>query len=95
MDGFVHCSTQPQVIPVANRFYIGQSDLVLLAIDESKLHSKVVYENLEGGIELFPHIYSPIPLTAIKEAAFIPLIDDIFIFPQKWVPLIELSNMVK
>jgi uncharacterized protein (DUF952 family) len=95
MDGFVHCSTQSQVISVANRYYQGQKGLVILAIIEDKLQSKVVFENLEGGIELFPHVYSSIPKTAIKEAAYLPLIDGKFLFPREWVSLIELSNMVK
>jgi uncharacterized protein (DUF952 family) len=64
-DGFVHCSYSEQVIAVANRLFAGRADLVLLEIDPEKLSVAVVDENLEGGMELFPHVYAPIPMTAI------------------------------
>lgn len=66
-DGFIHCSTKAQFQPVANRFYRGQSGLVILEIDPAKLDQRVVYENLEGGSELFPHIYSPLPISAVEK----------------------------
>ena len=31
----------------------------------------VVAENLEGGEELFPHIYGPIPITAVTEVSML------------------------
>jgi len=66
-DGFIHCSTRDQVQPVADRFYHGQPGLVVLEIDPSNLGQQVVYENLEGGSELFPHIYSPLPISAVEK----------------------------
>ena len=36
-QGFIHCSTREQVLPVAERCYAGQTGLVLLCIDEEKL----------------------------------------------------------
>jgi len=42
----------------------------------------VRYENLEGGNELFPHIYGPLPLEAISEALpFEPKPDGYFKLP--------------
>jgi mannose-6-phosphate isomerase-like protein (cupin superfamily) len=38
---------------------------VLLEIDRSKVPRKVVDENLDGGSDLFPHIYGPLPLDAV------------------------------
>jgi uncharacterized protein (DUF952 family) len=64
-EGFVHCSYGRQVVATANRIFDGQQGLVLLEIDPSKLTSRVVDENLEGGSELFPHVYGPIPMTAV------------------------------
>ena len=32
-DGFIHCSTRAQVLPVAEKFYKGQTGLVILVID--------------------------------------------------------------
>jgi len=64
-QGFIHCSTADQVTRVADNLFAGQHGLVLLHIDPEKLAAKVVYENLEGGTELFPHVYGPINLEAV------------------------------
>ena len=59
-DKFVHCSRRDQVLTIANEIFLGQRDLVLLQIDTSKLQCELKYENLEGGCELYPHIYGAI-----------------------------------
>lgn len=64
-EGFVHCSTKHQVINVANTFFRGRSDVVLLVIDVDRIDAPIRYENLSGGSELFPHIYSPLPRESI------------------------------
>ena len=64
-EGFIHCSTQHQVIRVANTLFCGRPDLVLLMIDTERLTAPVRYENLEGGRELFPHLYGPLPRPAV------------------------------
>ena len=66
-EGFIHCSTPSQVIWVANNRFRGRTDLILLHIDPSKIEAEIRYENLEGGRELFPHVYGPIPVAAIVE----------------------------
>ncbi len=43
-----------------------------MEIDAEVLHSKLVYENLEAGKELFPHIYGPINLEAIIQVKEFP-----------------------
>lgn len=68
-DGFIHCSFKDQVIGTANRFYAGQSDLILLRIESEILKVPVKVENLEGGSVLFPHIYGPLPLIAVSGVA--------------------------
>lgn len=64
-QGFIHCSTPEQVIQVANLIAKDWDDVVLLWIDEDKVKSPIVYENLEGGEKLFPHIYGPLNLDAV------------------------------
>ena len=66
-EGFVHCSHAHQVLATANRIFRGQTNLVLLEIDPRKLACRVVEENLEGGAELFPHIYGFVPMTAVEK----------------------------
>jgi uncharacterized protein (DUF952 family) len=38
---------------------------VLLEIDLEQLSCPVLDENLEGGCELYPHIYGPLPMAAV------------------------------
>ena len=45
-EGFIHCSNKDQVVDVANDLFKGKSGLVLLVVDEGKLSSKVVFEDL-------------------------------------------------
>lgn len=72
-DGFIHCSTAAQVLTVAKRFYAGRCDLVLLMIDADRVAPEIVFENLEGGTELFPHIYGRLNIEAVvKVSAFSP-----------------------
>jgi uncharacterized protein (DUF952 family)/SAM-dependent methyltransferase len=66
-EGFIHCSTAGQVMRVANNLFGGRSDVVLLRLDTGSLRAPVRYENLEGGTELFPHVYGPIEVGAVVE----------------------------
>jgi uncharacterized protein (DUF952 family) len=67
-DGFIHCSTREQVLHVANFIAPKDGDLVLLEINTEKVTPEIIYENLEGGDRLFPHIYGPLDLDAIRHA---------------------------
>jgi len=72
-EGFIHCSTVSQVLPVAENFYKGQHGLVLLAIEPTLLSSDLKWEPPSGGTppsgvpkgDMFPHIYGPINLDAV------------------------------
>ena len=64
-EGFVHGSTAEQVVRVANRFFAGRRDLVLLHIDPSRLAALVVWEDGEGSGEDFPHVYGAIETAAV------------------------------
>jgi uncharacterized protein (DUF952 family) len=71
--GFIHCSTPEQVVLVANAFFRGQSDLVMLVIDPVRLKSPVRWEppHTTGRVPAFmhgsvyPHVYGPINLDAV------------------------------
>jgi uncharacterized protein (DUF952 family) len=82
VDGFIHCSTREQVIQVANTRFRGQSGLVLLSIDPTLVKAEIVYENLEGGEQLFPHIYGELNHDAVVNvSAFRPGADGTFTLP--------------
>jgi uncharacterized protein (DUF952 family) len=65
-EGFIHCSYAQQINGVIQRRFQGRPGLVLLEIDIGQLTCKVIDENLEGGTELFPHIYGRLPMSAVK-----------------------------
>jgi uncharacterized protein (DUF952 family) len=65
--GFIHCSQAEQVERVANAAFVGVDDLVVLVIDPERVAAPITYENLEGGTELFPHVYGPIGPDAVDE----------------------------
>lgn len=72
-EGFIHCSTISQVLPVAENFYKGQDGLVLLAVEPTLLSSDLKWEPPSDGTpppgvpqgDLFPHIYGPINVDAV------------------------------
>jgi len=64
-EGFIHCSNEKQVCKVANYLYKDEEDVLLLYIDEKKIASEVVYEDLYELGEKYPHVYGPINLDAV------------------------------
>src|SRR5882757_6106255 len=69
VDGFIHCSTDAQVVQVADARFRGQTGLVLLCVDTTRVAAEIRYENLEGGQQLFPHIYGEINNDAVVQVA--------------------------
>jgi uncharacterized protein (DUF952 family) len=76
MEGFIHCSTFTQALPVAEKFYKGQRGLVLLVIDPARLTADLKWEPPSDGKppegipegDAFPHIYGPLNLDAVIRA---------------------------
>ena len=75
-EGFIHCSTAQQVIATANRIFKGKSDLVLLCVDSDKVTAEIRYENMEGGTNLFPHVYGALAISSIVAVHDFPPRDD-------------------
>ena len=71
-EGFIHCSTQKQILRSANEYYHGQSDLLLLCISASKVEAPIVYEDSYKKGEFFPHIYGTLNLDAVIHAFDFP-----------------------
>jgi uncharacterized protein (DUF952 family) len=63
-DGFIHFSTAKQAKETAARYFAGQTGLLLVAVDGNALGDKLVFEPSRGG-DLFPHLYAPLPLSAV------------------------------
>ena len=60
-DGFIHLSAGHQVAGTLVKYFAGQRDLVLLAVDPERLEERLRWETTRGG-ELFPHLYGPLHL---------------------------------
>jgi uncharacterized protein (DUF952 family) len=66
-EGFIHCSTEPQVTGVLDRYYNGRTELLKLRIEKSKVERPLIFE-LAGSInEVFPHIHGALNLDAVVE----------------------------
>jgi uncharacterized protein (DUF952 family) len=73
-EGFIHLSEDRQWRGVANRFYSGVRDLVLLAIDADRLRAEVRREPADGDV--YPHLYGALNLDAVTGVFALPLDDE-------------------
>ena len=80
-DGFIHFSTAAQVRETARRHFAGQSDLLLVCVAADRLGEELKYEPSRGG-DLFPHLYGPLPMSAVLWAKPLPLGPDGHMFPE-------------
>jgi uncharacterized protein (DUF952 family) len=81
-EGFIHCSTTEQVVTVANTFFKGQENLILLKINPQKLKAKLVYERSKSLNDFFPHIHGPLNLSAVEKVfSFKPDAEGYFSLP--------------
>ncbi|NUT36842.1 MAG: DUF952 domain-containing protein [Hamadaea sp.] len=72
-EGFLHASRDlDQAEGVRLRRYADVEDLLLLVIDDTLLDAEVRWE---GSAELFPHIYGPLPVSAVVEVKPYPMPD--------------------
>lgn len=81
-DGFIHLSTAAQARRTAELYFSGQDNLVLVAADSTRLGDALKYEPSRNG-DLFPHLYAPLPLTAVLSVRPLPVgTDGKHIFPE-------------
>lgn len=64
-EGFVHLCTREQLAGVVERYYQGRDDLMLLTVDARTLGADLVWEDLTGSGEQFPHVYGSLELAAV------------------------------
>jgi uncharacterized protein (DUF952 family) len=63
-DGYIHLSTADQLPGTLDKHFAGQDGLFLAAVNLAMLGESVKWEESRGGA-LFPHIYGPLPLSAV------------------------------
>ncbi len=71
-DGYIHFSTAAQVEETAARHFTAQPGLLLVAVDAGVLGAALRWEPSRGGV-LFPHLYQPLGLEAVRWAAPLPV----------------------
>jgi uncharacterized protein (DUF952 family) len=71
-DGFIHFSTSAQTRETAAKHFQGVPDLLLITVDADLLADGLTWEPSRGG-QLFPHLYRPLPLAAVRSVARVPL----------------------
>ena len=74
-DGFIHLSAGHQVAGTLAKYFAGQRDLVLLAVDPDRLGESLRWEESRGG-ELFPHLYGPLDLDHVISVEALVLQED-------------------
>jgi uncharacterized protein (DUF952 family) len=57
------------------KYFAGQRDLVLLAVDPEQLGERLRWETSRGG-ELFPHLYGPLDLAHVISVEAVELQQD-------------------
>ena len=78
-DGFIHFSTAPQVRATAAKHFAGARDLLLAAASIATLDLR--WETSRGG-DRFPHLYGPMPRSAVRWVRELPLgADGHHVFP--------------
>ena len=70
--GFIHFSTAEQAAETASKWFAGQRDLVLVAVDGDALGARLKWEPSRGGA-LFPHLYGDLQLSAVLRVDPLPL----------------------
>ena len=81
-DGFIHFSTAGQVAETAAKHFAGERDLVLVAVDAAALGDALRWEPSRGGA-LFPHLYGPLRVSAVRRVDPLPLgADGRHVFPE-------------
>ena len=64
-EGFIHLSTPEQIAWVCTERFAGREDLVLLVVDPRRLPVPLVWEDCYDTGQAFPHLYAPLPVTAV------------------------------
>jgi uncharacterized protein (DUF952 family) len=71
-DGYIHMSTAGQLEETISKHFAGQTELVIAEIDLTRFGETLKWEESRGGA-MFPHLYAPLPRTAVVSVVTRPL----------------------
>ena len=71
-DGYIHLSTATQAAATLAKHFTGRDGLVLVTVDPAALPEPLRWEPARGG-DLFPHLYAPLPWSAVRSVDPLPL----------------------
>ncbi len=74
-DGYIHFSTSEQAQETADKHYVGQNDLLLVAVDETQFDEEMKWEPSRGGA-LFPHLYGVLKIEQATSVTEIQMTKD-------------------
>jgi uncharacterized protein (DUF952 family) len=64
-DGYIHMSTTEQLEETRTKHFAGQDSLTILEVDLTQFGDTLKWELSRGGA-LFPHLYAPLPMAAVR-----------------------------
>jgi len=68
-DGFLHCCRPEQLPFVLGRHFAGVTGLIVLTFETEDLDNAIRWVSSEPDQAPFPHLYAPIPCSAVRAAA--------------------------
>lgn len=71
-DGYIHFSTASQVAETLAKHFSGQTNLLLVEVDTTRLGDALKWEPSRGGA-LFPHLYGVLDLASVGRVVPLPL----------------------
>ncbi len=74
-DGYIHFSGADQVRETAAKYFAGERDLLLVAVDPAALGDALRWEPSRSDA-LFPHLYAPLDPARVLWVAPLPLDGD-------------------
>ena len=63
-EGFVHCSTDVQVVATTAKWFAPDAELVLLELDPEQLGAELRWPEVYAG-QRFPHVHGPLRAEAV------------------------------
>ena len=63
-EGFVHCSTDAQVVATTTRWFPPEAELVLVELDPDRLGEELRWPEVYPG-QRFPHVHGPLRAAAV------------------------------